>query len=224
MDSIKNYHEKELVWYIVAYLLFLSYLPFWNHGQGCFNSLKDLSDISEWLSSVLIAGVISSLSFVFMNIYPQGSREVLVFFNKNGLPGKNIFSKIKKGDIKDIRIDNELALKKYDDIINNIPEENNKARKYENNKWYIIYNKYVDDNRVLQTHRDNLLGRDIYLTTLAMVIFTGLAFVSCLLSFNWLIVGYLAIMLIVTNMVARFNARRFVETVIAVDLANKKEE
>jgi len=206
--SQSNY-EKIIVWYIIAYLLLVSSLSIQSDANFNF----------EWVYTVLQAGVISSLSFVFMSIFPQGSREVLVFFSKNKIPGKRIFSNIKNKKLKDIRINNDLALSKYCDIINEVTKLNGKeARNFENSKWYEIYNKHTEDYRVVKTHKDNLLGRDLFLTTLLLSMFTMIAFFVSLISFNWIVVIYLVLMLILTNIVARNNAARFVRTVIAVDL------
>ena len=217
MEDVKSYREKELVWYILAYLLLLIsiFSPKIIQNWSCINDI--ISDISSWLSSILLIGVISALSFVFTSLYPEFLREKLVYF-KRKIPGKQIFSNIKFGLVTDIRINSQKALLKYEDIMKNIPSNKKDAHVYENNKWYDLYDIHIEDSRVLHANRDYLLSLDMYLTTITMSILTAIAFVLHLFSFNFIITGYLLIMLILTNIVTRLNAKRLVLTVIAVDL------
>ena len=224
MERIRDYREKELVWFIIAYLLLLAGLSLPSDIITCKDLITIISEVREWINSILIAGVITSLSFVFLNVFPQGSMEWLVFFSKNKIPGKVIFSRIKNDSVNDMRFDNNEAAERYKNIINNMPDDKKKARKYENRNWYNLYNEHIDDNRVIQTNRDNLLSRDLYIVTVIMTVSTMLAFIFRLSHFHWVIVGYLLLMLVTTNIVARVGARRLVQTVIAVDLSKNRQK
>lgn len=68
------------------------------------------------------------------------------------------------------------------------------------------------------THRESLLCRDLYITTITMFVLTIVAMIVQMLSYSSILIGYLLIMLVLTNISARNKAHRFVNTVISNDL------
>ncbi len=217
MNNLKSYRENELKWYVLAYV-FLVILV-------CYpNAVKDLegdwaTKLEQLLSSALLSGIICTLTFVFNSIFSSQAKDFLLYFHIFKTPGSTIFSRIQQDSLHDPRVNTSNARFHYQEIIANIPTSK-KKEPYENSKWYAIYSKHRADDRVAATHRDFLLCRDLYITTVSLAVLT-LAMISIsLLPFSWILIGYLLIMLFVTNLSARNKAHRFVNTVIAVDLAS----
>jgi len=219
---MKDYREKELKWYIFAYLFLMIGIS----SPDLISSGSDnwLSSIEKLLSSSLLVGVICTLAFVFDCLYTAELKDMLLCLGFTTLPGKTVFSRISKGKINDMRIDIIKAQEKYKDIINNLPCNKNEKNKYENIKWYSLSRIHEDDPRVKTAHRDYLLSRDLYTTTITMFVLTIAGMVFGVIQFSWIPIGYLIVMLILTNIATHFRAHRFVNSVIVVDINPKKEK
>lgn len=217
---MKDYREKELKWYIFAYLFLLIGIS----GQGLITSGGDngFSSVEKLLSSSLLAGVICTLGFVFDYLYTAGIKDVLLNLGIMTLPGKTIFTRISKGKVSNMRIDTKEAQGKYNDIISAIPTDKKAREKYENTKWYALSRMHEDDPRVKTAHRDYLLTRDMYTTTITMLVLTAVGMGANVIQHSWIPIGYLATMLVLTNIAAHARAHRFVNSVIAVDMNSKK--
>jgi hypothetical protein len=145
-------------------------------------------------------------------------KATLLYLGFTSLPGQTIFTRISKGKINDMRFDVQKAKKNYGKIIAAIPADNKEKKKYENSKWYEIFLKLEDNPRVKTAHRDYLLIRDLYTTTITMLALTVTGMAVKVLLFSWIPLGYLIALLILTNVAAHFRAHRFVNNVIAVDM------
>lgn len=222
MNNLKNYRENELKWYVISYLI-------WTVAVCNLDVLKNVDidfvvKLEGLFASALLSGVISVLAFVFDSLYSTEAKDGLLYLGFTKAPGSTIFSEIRESRMKDSRIDISKAQSRYKEIIENIPESNEKYQ-YENTTWYSIYSKYQTDGRVMSVHRDFLLCRDLYITTVSLIVLTLIVMAVSLLPFNWLVIGYLLVMWLLTNVAAHNKARRFVYTVIAADLAaDKKQE
>lgn len=214
MGNIKQYRGNEMKWYVIAYLLIIVVL-FTLPENG-----ETITSIEKIFSSALISGVIGSLVVVFDSLYSSKLKEILLFMGFTKVPGNTIFTRIKNGKIKDDRISINDARAAYKEIIDNIPQNRLKGE-YENSRWYTIYSKYIEDNRVQSTQHDFLLCRDLYITTISMAIITIVAVIMGFLPFSQVLFSYLLIMLVITNIAAHNKANRFVNTIIAIDLAAK---
>ena len=220
---LQFYHRQkkcELKWFILAYLFLII-------GSGNLDIIKGtdtetLSKIESLISTSLISGAICSLAFVIDSLYSQAMKDALLYLGITKMPGTTIFTQIKNGALKDVRFEIIQAQRKYKDTIDNIPDNKSKAG-YENSKWYKIYFKHKEDSAVSSVHRDFLLCRDLYITTISLAILTGIAMIGNLISFSWILMGYLLAMAIITNYAAHNKAHRFVNTVVAVDIASKEE-
>jgi hypothetical protein len=217
VNTLKTYWENELKWFIWAYLLFVIGV----NNPELFNNpdVETLTKIFNLFTSAIISGVICSLAFVFDSLYTSALKDVLVFFRRSKVPGATVFTRIKNGKMKDVRFDTAKAFQKYESIISGIPLEEKLKGKYENAEWYKLYSKNRDVTAVLSVHRDSLLCRDLYITTISLAVLTGAMMAVRLLLFNWILLGYLLVMLILTNIAAHNKAHRFVNTVIAIDIA-----
>lgn len=217
---MKDYREKELKWYILAYLFLLigiSEAGLITAGDGWADSVEEL------LASSLLAGTICTLSFVFDCLYTADVKGKLVCLGFATLPGKTIFTRISASKINDIRIDAKKAQEKYVDVIRNLPAGKNDKKKYENTKWYALSRIHDADPRVITAHRDYLLCRDMYTTTISMLALTIISMVFKVIQFSCIPIGYLLVMLVLTNIATHARASRFVNSVIAADI-NKKQE
>lgn len=219
---MKDYREKELKWYIFAYLFLLMGIG----GQGLIapEGYNGFSSIEMLLSSSLLAGVICTLGFVFDCLYTAGIKDILLNFGIMTLPGKTIFTRISKGKISDMRIDTKEAQEKYNSVISAIPADKKAKKKYENTIWYSLSRMHEDDPRVKTAHRDYLLSRDMYTTTITLLVLTAAGMGANVIQHSWIPIGYLATMLVLTNIATHARAHRFVNSVIAVDMNSKKQE
>ena len=216
MNNLKNYRDNELKWYILAYLFLIVWVCNLTWLEN--SDIDSISKVEKLAASVLLSGIICSLSFVFDSIYSAQLKDRLVFFRRSLKPGDTIFSRIKKCTIKDDRISVEKACKQYADIINALPSEKKEKYQYENNQWYCIYARNKEDPSVGWTHRDSLLCRDLYIATITLFMLTVVAMIVHMLSYSNILIGYLLIMLVLTNIAARNKAHRFVNSVISSDL------
>lgn len=213
---MKDYREKELKWYIFAYLFLLVGI---NNPMKVTNGVCDgLGSIEQLLSSSLLAGAICTLAFVFDCLYTAEWKERLLLFGLGALPGKTIFTRISKNKINDMRLDVKKAQEKYSEIIMGIPPQKKDKKKYENAKWYELSREHEGDPRVKTAHRDYLLSRDLYTTTISMLVFTAAAMIFDVVPFSHVPIGYLIAMLILTNIAARLRSHRFVYSVIVAGM------
>lgn len=219
---MKDYREKELKWYIFAYLFLII---------GVRSSEIITYGISDWfsiieklLSSSLLGGAICTLAFVADCLYTAELKEKLLCFGFITLPGKTVFTRILNGEINDMRFDTRIAQEKYKEIINGIPSSKKDKEKYENRKWYSLSRIHEDDPRVKTAHHDYLLSRDLYTTTVTLALLTVAGMAFKVIQFSWIQIGYLIAMLILTNIATHLRAHRFVNSVIAVDMNHKEEK
>lgn len=217
--KMKDYREKELKWYIIAYLLLL--IGIRNFESMPTDNTAWLNGIESLLSSALLGGVVCVLSFVFDCLYTSEEKEFLLFLRFTTMPGKTIFTRIAQGKAKDIRFENSTAQERYQEIIGNLPPDKKEKRNYENAKWYALSLEHEENPRVSNAHRDFLLCRDLYITTITMLILTGAGMFAKIIQFDWIPIIYLAALLLLTNLAAHAKAHRFVNSVIAVDLSKK---
>jgi hypothetical protein len=145
-------------------------------------------------------------------------KERILYLGITKMPGKTIFSRIATNKIKDIRFETSTAKEHFKEIIDHLPSDKNEKTLFENIKWYSLSRKHEKDNRIEMAHRDFLLCRDLYSTTVTMLLLTSIGMLVKVLQFSWVPIGYLALMLLITNISAHFKAHRFVNNVIVADL------
>ena len=219
---MKDYREKELKWYIFAYLFLMIGIE--SPDLITFQNANWFNNIEKLLSSSLLSGAICILAFVFDCLYTAELKELVLCLGFTTLPGKTIFTRIKKCKIHDMRFEAIDAQNKYKDIIDGLPSNKKEKKMYENRRWYGLSRLHEDDPRVKTAHRDYLLSRDLHTTTITLLTLTVAGMVFRIVQFSWILLGYLIAMLILTNIAAHFRAHRFVNSVIAVDMTPKKEK
>lgn len=175
--------------------------------------------IENLITSAFLSGIVCFLAFVFDSLFSSQLKDILLYLGFTKMPGATIFTRIQEKSLRDVRINIDDAQSHYKEIIENMPSEKEKQR-YQNSKWYSIYVIHKEEVRVLSVHRDFLLCRDLYTTTVSLAVLTIIMMGVSLLPFSWIVLGYLLIMLAITNIAAHNKANRFVNTVIAADLTS----
>ena len=145
-----------------------------------------------------------------------------LLYLKGHLPGEVIFTSLRNKN-KDLRFSTEQLLKKYKEIYAGMPADETEKCRYENEQWYRIYNRYRDVAMIFVSNRDYLLCRDLYISTIIILICYAISS-ACLPLFSWNAksIVYCIIMIFVTNIAARVKGQRFVINVIAYDLNTSK--
>lgn len=217
-NNIKDYRNKELLWYIIAQIFII--VIFQNPNILNF-------DLNEWqeilikvITSTVFSSIVGVLSFVFDAMFGDELKYRLLYFWMRR-PGEKVFENIKNKH-SDYRYTKEKALEDYKDIYENMPESKSNKKAYENDQWYQIYSKHRNVPMVFHSHRDYLLCRDIYFATIIIVVFYALfTFLLKVITFSWHLLVLEAVFLICSNVAARQRGNRFVSNVIAYDLQEK---
>lgn len=97
-----------------------------------------------------------------------------------------------------------------------MPADKSEKLKYENAKWYEIYNKHRDKTMIQVSNRDFLLCRDIFIATVNIFILFLLLVSLGAFIFNVYFVIYLGIIAILSNVSARHKSERLVRNVITL--------
>jgi hypothetical protein len=222
---MKSYRHQEMKYLVILYaLLFL---------LMCTNlELEFPLDLpgSEWYlffsisNSVVLAGIVSLATFIMDCFISSSAKDRLLGMFLIPKSGSTVFSKIKDGKIRDDRIYLPKAIEYYDDIIKELPAKKKERRKLENSKWYAIYCRYQERGAVAQSQRDYLLCRDMFVQTVSFIAFylISLILFGDRVQFSLKFVGTLCSFGLIINIAAHSKMKRFVYTVIALDLAEKK--
>lgn len=215
MNNIKDYREKEQKMYIIANIFVLILLSdstdFFNFQILWIDAFVKLVDISLLSSTIYIFAFLADALF-------SSSIKMKMLYFWGHLPGETIFSTLKRNNT-DLRFSTEHLLEKYKKIYDSMPTDKRKKYRYENDHWYRIYNRYRDIPMIFVSNRDYLLCRDLYISTIIIVICYVIS-CSILSVFYWNIESgvYLFCMLLITNISAHIKGRRFAINVVAYDL------
>lgn len=220
-NNIKDYRNKELLWYMVAQIFII--VIFQNPCLLKFN-LNDWQETTiKVITSTVFSSIISVLSFVFDAMFSDELKYKLLYFGMSR-PGETIFEDIKNRH-SDFRYTKEKALQVYKEIYDNLPESQINKKMYENNKWYQIYANHRNVPMIFNSHREYLLCRDIYFATIIIIAFYVL--ITALIndiSFSWKLLVLETAFLICSNIAARQRGKKFVANVIAYDLQEKENK
>ena len=111
-NNIKDYRNKELLWYIVAQIFIIAI--FQNPSLLNFN-LKDWQEtIIKVITSTMFSSIIGVLSFVFDAMFGDELKYKLLYFGMSR-PGEEVFENI-KNEHSDFRYTKEKALEVYKEI------------------------------------------------------------------------------------------------------------
>lgn len=217
---MKDYRESELKSYVIATILV--YFIAVNGINGILNveEISILQFIIQLLNAAIISSSIYAFIFVLDSVYGSDLKRKLVFLFTDE-PGQIIFDTIRetKGDIRFSTADIE---KYYKNIYQQMPEDEKGKRIYQNQEWYHIYHRYRDVEMVKTSAKDYRLCRDIFISTLnILIIYLALCVMSKIVEFNIYYIGFLVIMIIVSNVATRNKGKRWVYNVIAHDLSER---
>lgn len=218
---MKDYREKELKYLMVILVLLFIFLctPFKELSVTDIELHKTLTTI---FSSIAVSSLLSLATFICDCLLSTNLKNKLVGLFCIPKAGETIFTRLNKCSVKDDRFLNSEAKTKYKEIISNIPQNKKERYEYENSNWYKIYKKYQDKGQVSQSQKDYLTCRDLFIET---IVFLVLYFLSLIIygefvtfSFKFLVIIILSA--VVTNISTHIKMNRFVNTVIALDVAN----
>lgn len=218
MSNIKDYKNKELLWYIIAQIFII--VIFQNPDILNFNLTEWQSILIKVITSTVFSSIIGVFSFVFDAMFGDKFKNIFLYFGMRR-PGEMIFENIKNKH-GDFRYTKEKALETYKDIYSHMPDSKTDRKAYENDQWYQIYNEHRNIPMIFNSHRDYLLCRDIYFSTIIIVVLYIL--ISVLLKsvlFSWRLLVIEVVLLVCSNIAARQRGTRFVSNVIAYDLQEK---
>ncbi len=223
MKDIKDYRKKELPLFIIANFLIFLFVHLFKKID-----VNDFTDSVEVLSEVFVTAVLSVVAFGFILVVEclftsNFKKNLVYFFEILHLPGCTIFSDIKRKN-SDNRFSYKKLEEKYSEVYKNLPIDKKERLDYENKQWYAIYAKHREAQIIISSQRDSLLCRDIYISTLVMIVIYIILILSNLVTFKFLYLLALIGLAIITNIGANRKAARFAYNVIAYDLNEQKEK
>lgn len=224
--NIKDYREKELKSFIIGNVLLL--IIFSNDFKTLLYSV-DINIKLSWIgivSGIITEGMISSVIYVFSFILDSSVSEKIKRIITNlwfPMPGEIIFYEIRE-KCKDIRFTSEQAKIKYKEIYKILDDYNNEKnrRHISNSNWNRIFKKYQEQTKILISHRDYLMCRD-------MCVFT--AYVGCLylifvllgiMCFSYKLLLFILFEWFILMLASKNKARKFVYNVIDEDINNEE--
>ena len=220
MKDLKDYREKELTLFIIANtLLFLVVHQFIKVDAS------ELLNATEVLSKIFTSVILSVTAFGFIIVieclFTSGTKEKLLylfgFFGLLNFPGCTIFTKIRNKN-NDNRFSYQSLIAKYPTLYEKLPEDKKERLRYENEKWYAIYSQNRDISMIHNSQRDWLLCRDIYVTTLVIIVTYVILLLMSFIEFYCQYLLFLVATAIITNFGANRKAVRFAYNVIAYDV------
>ena len=214
---VKDYKEKELRQFILAYLLITVasialHTDFSADNADLLDTLLKMAAMDIWVSGL------SVLVVILNEIWPDAMKTKIVY---GSMPSDTIFSEI-AAEENEFCFDVDVAKEKYKRF-STLPPDKQSA------EWYKLLHarKEADCGNVIEGQRMQLMTRDICISTLSLLILTLLT-VAIFTALKpdgqeyWRIfavpVLYLSVMFFVTKVAAKNRARRFVELVIREDL------
>ncbi len=220
MNNIKDYREKELKMYIGACIfLFICITKAYRIEVNSYNNIINIVDI---ISTTLISSCVYMFAYITDSIFSSSAKDKLVYiFGLIRKPAYKIFTDIKNDNIVDDRFTKNDALKKYNDIYRGMPKKNYET--YQNTKWYNIYSANRDVPLIYISNRDYLLCRDMYISTIVLMIIYSLGFIIDFYEFSNKYMCFLLFMAIFHLICTHIKAKRFVYNVIVYDLTNSNK-
>lgn len=220
---MKGYRDNEMKWLAILYAVLFLYFStdFVNIISKPNNS--EISLIKDAFESVFTTFILPIIVYIFDCLFTSKSKNWLLGSCIKKPYGYTIFSDISSGKFKDERVSIKTARCHYNDIISLTPKDKKSRYLYENEQWYKIYSQYESNKAVIQTQKDWLACRDMYIETILFGVFYLLTIpifngVSFSLNLTLIIIA----MSIIFNVCAHIKMKRFVNTVIVKDILNTK--
>ena len=224
---MKDYREKEMknLMFVLFFLLLILCTPVLDYIKAAEDQSK-YSVLSTILESAIISSVLSNAVLLLDCLIGSRGKDNLVGLFFITRSGETVFTKIKTGKLKDDRFALSDATKLYQEIIEQLPKDRREKHKFENKHWYSIYLNHQEMGQVSQSQRDYLMCRDLYIETLAFLLLYFLAILVFpnVITLSWRFVLVLVVLICAFNWCTHLKMKRFVYTVIAVDVSARKTE
>lgn len=221
---MKDYREKELKYLMIILILLFVILctPIKELNITDIEFHKSLTTI---FSSIVVSSILSLSTFICDCLLSTNLKDKMVGLFFIPKAGETIFTRINNGSVKDDRFLNYEAKTKYKEIISSIPKDKKERYKHENSNWYKIYKMYQEKGQVSQSQKDYLTCRDLFIETILFLVlyFLSLIFYSEFVVFSFKYLLLIILIGVVTNISTRVKMNRFVNTVIALDIAGNNQ-
>ena len=220
---VKDYREKELRQYVLAYLLitvaFVGFNTVAELQQVLGSAANTIPLILQMVMTDIFLGAVCVLVLILNEIWSDRIKTRLIY---KKMPSNTIFTRIATGEVDTSEFDLTQARAIYAHLAT-APSEKQTA------EWNLLLRKCREANHsnVIDAQRMQLMTRDIFLSTLSLLIMSIAVIASYAFLHNdlnapirmlGLPIIYLFVMLFVTRTSARNRANRFVEVVIKVDV------
>lgn len=227
---MKDYRERELKYllYILVFLFLIWCTPL-TQINAIIKETGIYQTIAEVVESALVSGALSLSVFLLDCMIGSKVKDNLVGLFLIPRRGATIFERIKNNKVNDDRFLTKDAQVKYRDILIELPNLKNisckkrkACRKFQNSRWYEIYQKHQEKGQVSQSQKDYLLCRDIFIESLffLLIYIVSVFLFKDFVVFSKKFLLVLGSIIIASNIATHVKMNRFVNTVIAVDIAN----
>lgn len=218
IEYIKNYKDKELKQYVIAYFLVaMATVGFYTLSNT--TSVGILSALFEMMTIDILIGAMCVLVIILNELWPDKAKTKIVYKN---MPSDSVFSEIATGKIDATGFDLEKAQKMYSYL-------SEASANKQTAEWNIMLKKSRDDQNgnVTDAQRMQLMTRDICISTVSLLIMNLVALLLLIFVLDTFgdvmrVLGiplvYLIVMFFITRGAARNRARRFVMLVIKNDV------
>lgn len=221
---MKEYRYKELTWLATFYSLLFLIL-----STDMFNNVALMDNTSQFildlLKTICISCIIPLFAFLADCILSTDTKDKILglFFIRK--TGEVVFSRIKNGKFKDNRIDSKTVANKYKEIIDGLPTGSKQKHKYENENWYKIYKRNSDVGSVVQSQKDYLVCRDMFIQSVLIIpVYILSVFVLKNVHFSIEYIVTVLLMSTFINVAAHNKMKRFVFTVIVRDALSDEND
>ena len=209
--DIKEYRKTEIPMLLLGCTLILFFI------SGDIKSI--LENWYDFLSSAFLGSIVSIFVFIGDGLISSKQKDDIIYlWGLIPQPGETVFDKvINEGYDKRYTAEDGSDLALLDHI-----DDTKAKRQKENSIWYSASNRVRDITKVLVSHRDYLMSRDMFFAVFEYLI---LYIIFCLFvkySISKRFVFLMLILLAAIRLGVKNKAEAFVDNVIAVDISEWK--
>lgn len=217
-EYIKDYRDKELKQFVVAYFL-IAVASVGFYLLSSTEAIEGLSVLFEMLTIDIFVGAISVLVIILNELWPDKGKTKIVY---KEMPSDSAFSNIFTGKIDTTGFDLEKAQTLYSHL-------SKASANKQTAEWNLMLKKSRDEQcgNVIEAERMQLMTRDMCVSTVSLLIMNLVALLLLTIVFSnfeeaikvlSIPLIYLIVMFFITRGAARNRADRFVMLVIKNDV------
>jgi hypothetical protein len=217
-EYIKNYREKELKQYVLAYLL-IAIASVGFQSQIFTDNAVTFESLFKMFFTDIFVGAICVLVLVLNEIWPDKAKTKIIY---KQMPSDTVFSDIVHNRLDSPGFDVEKAKVLYVHLDSASPNK-------QSAEWNLLLRsaRVVEVGNVIEAERLQLMTRDVCMTNISLLIMNAiaiivLAIVNCDFLLSLKLLGlpviYLSVMYFVTKAAARTRAKRLVSLVVKNDV------